>query len=76
MRYVIAMSVATVFALVSSLFVASPVASAIVRQFTFDSPDTVASLHAASFMVVNVLMLTLGFTLGWALGRRFQAEDD
>lgn len=75
MRYVIAMVTATVMALAASLLVASPVASWMVRQFTFESPDTVASLHAATFMAVSLAALIFGFVLGWVGGRKWQIED-
>lgn len=72
MRYLIAMVTAIVFAAVATLFVASPVASWVVRQYTFDSPDTVANLHAATFMAVNLVLLVVGFLVGWGLGRRWR----
>lgn len=71
MRYVIAMFTATLCAALATFFVATPVASWVVRQFTFDGPDTVANLHAATFMACNLVALGLGFLLGWRLGRRF-----
>jgi vancomycin permeability regulator SanA len=70
MRYVIAMSVAVVVAALATMFVSSPVASWVVRQFTFDNPDSVASLHAAAFMGCNLAALVIGFGLGWAIGPR------
>lgn len=71
MRYVIAMVTAILFAALATFFLSTPVANWIVRQFTFDSPDTVATLHAASFMICNIIALTVGFLVGWGLGRRF-----
>lgn len=75
MRYVIAMATATIAALLASLFIASPIASAVVRNFTFDSPDTVASLHAAVFMAVSASALVLGFLIGWVAARRWRELD-
>jgi vancomycin permeability regulator SanA len=72
MRYVIAMVMAVLFAALATVFVSSPVASWVVRQYTFDGPDTVASLHAATFMVCNVAALLFGFLVGWGLGRRWK----
>jgi hypothetical protein len=71
MRYVVAMTVAVIAAALATLYLSSPVASWVVRQFTFDSPDSVASLHAATFMVCNLAALTAGFLVGWGLGRPF-----
>lgn len=73
MRYAIAMITAILFAALATLFLSTPIASWVVRQFTFDSPDTVATLHAATFMVCNIAALTAGFLVGWGLGRRFAA---
>ena len=69
MRYLIAMLVAIAFAATATLFISSPIASWVVRQYTFDSPDSVANLHAATFMVCNVAALLFGFLVGWGLGR-------
>ena len=74
MRYLISMIAAIAVALVATLFVSSPVASWMVSRFTFDSPDTVADLHAAVFMVVNVLAVAIGWSIGWAIGGRFENE--
>jgi hypothetical protein len=71
MRYVIAMGFASVSALLAAVFLSGPVASAAVRQFTFDSPDSVANLHAAVFMGLNILALGLGWAVGWAFGHRW-----
>lgn len=74
MRYLLAMIVAMVFALLATLFVSSPLASFAVRQFSFDNPDTVADLHSFVFMAANVAALLLGWSIGWALGGRFVRE--
>ena len=71
MRTLVAMGCASAVALFVMLFVASPVASWVVRQLTFDSPDGVADLHGAVFMGLNVIGLAVGWTLGWMLGRRW-----
>jgi hypothetical protein len=71
MRYILAMVTAIVCAALATVYVSTPVASWVVRQFTFDGPDTVATLHAATFMACNVAALVLGFIVGWGLGRRF-----
>lgn len=69
MRYLIAMVVAIACAAAATVWLSSPVASWIVRQYEFDSPDTVAQLHAAAFMATNVVALVFGFLLGWVAGR-------
>jgi phosphate/sulfate permease len=71
MRYVIAMGFASAFALLAAVFLSGAVASTVVRQFTFDSPDSVANLHAAVFMGLNIASLGLGWVVGWAFGRRW-----
>lgn len=74
MRYLISMIAAIAVALLATIFLSSPVASFVVSRFTFDSPDTVADLHSAVFMVVNVLAVAIGWSIGWALGARFENE--
>lgn len=65
---------AVVLALLATLFVSSPVASLVVSRFTFDSPDTVADLHAFVFMAMNTVAALVGWGLGWAVSGRF--DDD
>jgi hypothetical protein len=74
MRYLIAMLVAALFAITATLFFAGPFASFVVRQYSFDSPDTVADLHAATFMLANLAALLLGYAVGWAIGKPFAAK--
>jgi ABC-type sulfate transport system permease component len=74
MRYVIAMGTAIVFAALATMLASSPIASWVVRQYTFDSPDTVAALHAATFMACNVTALVFGFLVGWVLGARWKEQ--
>jgi vancomycin permeability regulator SanA len=71
MRYVIAMAVAIVVALLATLFVSLPLANWVVRQYTFDSPDTVDDLHRAVFMGSNLVALLIGWGIGWLVGGRF-----
>ena len=71
MRYVIAMAVAIVVALLATLFVSLPLANWVVRQYTFDSPDTVDDLHRAVFMGGNLVALLIGWGIGWLVGGRF-----
>jgi hypothetical protein len=71
MRYVFAMAGAIVLALIATLFVSVPIANAVVDRYTFDSPDTVADLHAAVFMLSNLAALLIGWIVGWIIGGRF-----
>lgn len=73
MRYLIAMAGAIVTALIATLFVSGPLASWTVDQFTFESPDEVADLHAAVFMGANLAALLIGWVIGWLLGGRMLA---
>lgn len=72
MRYLIAMVTAVVFAAAAMFFISSPIASAVVRSMTFESPDAVANMHAAVFMLVNAAALVAGFIIGWGLGAKFK----
>ena len=75
MRYLCAMIAAAILAAIATLFVSVPLANAVVRQFTFDSPDQVASLHAAAFMGANLAALLIGWGLGWLIAGRFAQAD-
>jgi hypothetical protein len=74
-RYLIAIIAAVAVALLITIYVSSPVASWVVRQFAFDSPDTVADLHVLVFMAVNLGGLILGWLLGWAIGGAFEKDE-
>ena len=76
MRYLIAMIFAIIGAGATTLFVSSPIASWVVDKFTFDSPDTVADLHSAVFMGVNIIGLAIGWTIGWWLGGFSRSAGD
>ncbi len=76
MRYLIAMIFAIIGAGATTLLISSPIASWVVDKFTFESPDTVADLHSAVFMGVNIIGLAIGWTIGWWLGRFGRSEDD
>ncbi len=75
MRYLIAIIAAIAVALVVTIYVSSPIANWVVRQFTFDSPDSVAQLHALVYMAINILGLIVGWILGWAIGGAFGRAD-
>jgi len=76
LRYLIAMIFAATLAAVTTVFLATPVASWIVDKLKFDSPDQVADLHSAIFLGVNLLAMLIGWTIGWALGRGFSTNPD
>ena len=61
---------AIVLALVATLFVSVPIANWVVNLYEFDSPDTVADLHAAVFMSCNLAALLVGWVIGWIVGGR------
>jgi vancomycin permeability regulator SanA len=76
MRYLVAMIFAAAFAAVTTVFLATPIASWAVDKMKFDSPDQVADLHSAIFLGVNLLAMLIGWTIGWALGRSLSATPD
>ena len=76
MRYVIAIVLGIVGALVATIFFSSGIATAVVNSRTFDNPDDVASLHSLVFMVCNVGGLALGWTIGWAIGGALEKEEE
>lgn len=74
MRHLVAIVTSIAVALLATVYLASPIASWAVRQYTFEDPDTVANLHALVFMAVNVGALVAGWLLGWLLGARLGEE--
>ena len=70
MRYLIAMVVAIVAALLVTLFVSPLLANLVVDRFTFESPDEVAELHSAVYMLSNLAALLIGWAVGWIIGGR------
>ena len=75
MRYLIAMIFAILCAFGALRFVSSHAATWVVAQRTFDNPDSVADLHSAVFMVVNLVGLLVGWALGWWLGGLLQRPE-
>lgn len=69
MRFFLALAGAVVCALLTSMFLANGVASWVVRQFAFESPDQVSDLHVSVFMGINVLGLLVGWLAGFAIGK-------
>lgn len=76
MRYLLAMVLGAAAALAATLTVSGPLAAFVVNMFTFDSPDQVSNLEDAVFMATSIIALTLGFSIGWALGGRFEEDDE
>jgi hypothetical protein len=74
LRYVIAMALAIVLALLATLYVSPQLASMAVDRFTFDSPDDVGALEDGVFMLSNFAALLIGWTIGWVIGGRFSRQ--
>jgi len=70
MRYLIAMIGAIAVALAATVFLSSRLATLIVGQFTFESPDDVGALEDGIFMLSNLAALLVGWAIGWILGGR------
>jgi hypothetical protein len=70
MRYLIAMAFAVVVAALATIFVSPRLASMVVDQFTFTSPDEVGNLEDGVFMAANFIALLIGWWLGWMIGGR------
>ena len=71
MRYLIAGIVALVCFLIALAFVGQPVASLVVDQFTFESPDEVSDLHTGIYLLTALVGLLVGWAIGWLIGGRF-----
>lgn len=76
MRYVIAMVLGGAAAFLATLTISSSVASFVVNLFAFESPDQVSNLEDTVFMATNILALLVGWTIGWAIGGRFEEDDE
>jgi hypothetical protein len=74
LRYVIAMALAIVLALLATLYLSPQLASMAVDRFTFDSPDDVGALEDGVYMLSNFAALLIGWTIGWVIGGRFSAQ--
>ena len=73
-RYLLAMALAIVVALLATLYVSPQLASMAVDRFTFDSPDEVGALEDGVYMLSNFAALLIGWTIGWLIGGRFSKE--
>jgi hypothetical protein len=74
LRYVIAMALAIIVALLATLYVSPQLASMAVDRFTFDSPDDVGALEDGVYMLSNFAALLIGWTIGWVIGGRFSRQ--
>jgi hypothetical protein len=70
MRYLIAMLVAVVAAVVVTVFVSPQLASMAVARYTFESPDEVGNLEDGVFMLSSLAALLVGWVIGWLVGGR------
>jgi hypothetical protein len=70
MRYLIAMLVAVVAAVLATVFVSPQLASMAVGRFTFESPDEVGNLEDGVYMLSNLAALLIGWMIGWLIGGR------
>lgn len=66
-RYIIAMVVAVLSAMITTLFFSSRVASYVTGQFTYESPDGVEFVHALAWFGACLVGLAAGWLIGWAL---------
>ncbi|MEL6297105.1 MAG: hypothetical protein AAFQ45_00910 [Pseudomonadota bacterium] len=72
-RYLLAMLLAGVSALLATLFISSPVATWVTNRMTFESPDGAADVHTYTFLGVNIAALVIGWSAGWLLSRNVAA---
>ena len=76
MRYLVAMIFAIIGAAAATVFVSSRVATWVVNQQTFESPDEVGNLHMLVFMGVNLAGLAIGWAVGWWLGNFERPQNE
>ncbi len=75
MRYVVAIIFAIAAAATCSVFLGEPVASWVVDQYKFDSPDDVNTMHSAVFLGTGLVGMLIGWTIGWAAGALLAGAD-
>ena len=76
LRYLVAMALAIVVALLATLYVSPHLASMAVDRFTFESPDDVGALEDGVYMLSNFAALLIGWTIGWLIGGRFDRSKE
>ena len=75
MRYLIAMLFAIAGAVLAIMFLSGPLSNWVALQFTFESSDDAESVNQMAFIAVNLLGVIVGWTIGWALGGRFERPE-
>ncbi len=75
MRYVIAMIAASLGAAFMMFFWSGGVADFVVARYRFDSSDSVADLHMATFMAANAAGLIAGWLVGWFIGGAVNRDE-
>ena len=73
-RYVLAMALAALSALIATLFVSSRVASWVTAHMRFESPDGAADVHMFTFLGVSLGALLAGWIVGWIVSAPFARE--
>lgn len=76
MRYLLAILLGGAAAFAATTTFSSTIATWVVGQFAFDSPDQVSNMHDGVFMGINLLALLIGFTAGWAIGMKIEGGDE
>ena len=76
MRYLISIVAAIICGLATTIFVSSPIASWLVANQVFESPDDVASMHAMIFLLINLVGVIVGWTVGWWVGGKLERSDN
>ncbi len=76
MRYLLAMVLGAAAAFAATVTISAPLASFVVKMFTFESPDQVSNLEDTIFMATGLTALIIGFAIGWSVGGRFEEDDE
>jgi hypothetical protein len=75
MRYLLAIIFAIAGAVLAIMFLSGPVANWTALQFSFESSDDAESVNQMAFIAVNLAGLMVGWTIGWALGAKFERPE-
>jgi cobalamin biosynthesis protein CobD/CbiB len=74
-RYVLAMALGTLSAILAAVFVSGSAASWLSRSFAYTSPDQQNAVEQGVFIAVMVVAMAIGWGVGWALGRPFTKRE-
>ncbi|HRN87194.1 hypothetical protein [Hyphomicrobium sp.] len=74
MRYLVSMIFALAGLMVAVLYLSSEVASWVVAQQSFDSPDAAGSMHMLAFIATNFAALVVGWIVGWIVATPFAGD--